>query len=186
MAARLIYSDVSRLLVDLNKSVGHRKLLSEFTRNLDPAAREALLRDHYFPHRDQVEAEIRNHVTGGRTTLHLGVHSFTPTLGAQVRGADIGLLYDPKRTREKDLCAKWRKSIHGLAPQLRVRRNYPYQGDADGLTTTLRRAFPAEAYLGIEIELNQALTASAGSARKELADTVGNALADALSSEPSP
>ena len=38
---------------------------------------------------------------------------------------------------------------------LRVRRNYPYRGDADGLTTTLRRRFPWQRYLGIEIEVNQ-------------------------------
>jgi predicted N-formylglutamate amidohydrolase len=176
-AAELIYSDVSRLVVELNKSIGHPKLMSEFTQHLDQTAREALLRDHYLPHRERVEAAVRRHVTGGRMTLHLGIHSFAPTLGGRVRQADIGLLYDPQRAQEKELCTRWRRSICGLAPELRVRRNYPYRGDADGLTTTLRRVFPPEAYLGIEVELNQALTASAGEAREALTEVLGEALA---------
>ncbi len=38
-----------------------------------------------------------------------------------------------------------------------MRRNYPYLGTADGHTTQARRIFPANAYLGIELELNQRL-----------------------------
>jgi hypothetical protein len=38
---------------------------------------------------------------------------------------------------------------------LRVRRNYPYAGKADGLTAYLRRLFPGAAYLGVELEVNQ-------------------------------
>jgi len=36
-----------------------------------------------------------------------------------------------------------------------VRRNYPYAGKNDGFTTYLRRRFPSDAYLGIELEINQ-------------------------------
>jgi hypothetical protein len=36
-----------------------------------------------------------------------------------------------------------------------VRRNYPYRGYADGLTTHLRRRYRGRAYIGIEIEVNQ-------------------------------
>jgi hypothetical protein len=35
-----------------------------------------------------------------------------------------------------------------------LRRNYPYRGQSDGLTTALRRQFGAR-YLGIELEINQ-------------------------------
>jgi hypothetical protein len=42
-------------------------------------------------------------------------------------------------------------------PTLRIRRNYPYRGWTDGLTTALRGRFPATRYAGIEIEVNQAL-----------------------------
>ena len=42
-----------------------------------------------------------------------------------------------------------------MAPNLRVRRNYPYAGWTDGLTTYLRTRFPPQRYVGIEIEINQ-------------------------------
>jgi hypothetical protein len=48
-------------------------------------------------------------------------------------------------------------ALHWEAPHLRVKKNYPYRGWTDGLTTTLRGKFPARRYVGIEIEVNQAL-----------------------------
>ncbi len=42
-----------------------------------------------------------------------------------------------------------------LAPELRLRRNYPYQGRGDGLTASLRKHHPDAAYVGIELEVNQ-------------------------------
>jgi hypothetical protein len=38
-----------------------------------------------------------------------------------------------------------------------VRLNYPYAGAADGLTTWLRRRHPQSRYLGVELEINQAI-----------------------------
>jgi hypothetical protein len=46
-----------------------------------------------------------------------------------------------------------------------VRRNAPYRGDSDGLTSALRRERSAERYLGIELELNQRLIATAAQRR---------------------
>jgi hypothetical protein len=43
-----------------------------------------------------------------------------------------------------------------------VRRNYPYAGKGDGLTAHLRRRFPPGAYVGIELEVNQAIVRAAG------------------------
>jgi hypothetical protein len=55
------------------------------------------------------------------------------------------------------LCERWERILYELDPALRVRRNYPYRGQADGLPTWLRRKFPDRAYVGLEFELNQAL-----------------------------
>jgi predicted N-formylglutamate amidohydrolase len=76
-------------------------------------------------------------------------------LNGKVRGADVGLLYDPARQGEADLCARWKAALLARAPELRVRRNYPYAGKGDGLTSHLRRRFSHNAYLGIELEVNQ-------------------------------
>ena len=43
-----------------------------------------------------------------------------------------------------------------------MRRNYPYAGKGDGLTAHMRLRFSRGAYLGIELEVNQAIVLAAG------------------------
>jgi hypothetical protein len=43
-----------------------------------------------------------------------------------------------------------------------VRRNYPYAGKGDGLTSHLRRRFRNGVYVGIELEVNQEIVLAAG------------------------
>ena len=57
-----------------------------------------------------------------------------------------------------------KKSLAVCAPELRVRRNYPYTGNADGLTAHLRKRFAQSTYVGIELEINQGIV-SAGARR---------------------
>ena len=54
LRAPLISSTVSRLLVELNRSLGHPQLFSEFSERLPKGARQELLEKYYYPHRDQV------------------------------------------------------------------------------------------------------------------------------------
>ncbi len=153
--APLFASTTSRLLIDLNRSIGHPRLYSEATRAAPAALRRAILETHYLQYRDQVETKIAAAIARGRRVIHISSHSFTPVLDGNVRNADIGLLYDPARRGETGLCRRWQVQLKTLAPELIVRRNYPYTGKSDGFTAYLRRRFPAAAYLGIELELNQ-------------------------------
>jgi len=99
-------------------------------------------------------------IAHGNRVIHLASHSFTPVLDGVVRNADIGLLYDPARPGEVELCRRWQAKLEARAPGLRVRRNYPYTGRSDGFTAWLRRRFPADRYVGIELEINQQQLAS--------------------------
>jgi predicted N-formylglutamate amidohydrolase len=153
--AKLVYSTTSRLLVELNRSPGHRSLFSEMTRDLSPGEREAIMARYYLPYRRHVENEIALAVAAGRRVVHISSHSFAPVLGGVVRRADIGLLYDPHRACETRFCRTWQRHIAAAAHDLSVRRNYPYRGSDDGLTTWLRTRFRADRYLGIELEINQ-------------------------------
>lgn len=155
----LFVSRTSRLLVDLNRSEAHRDLFSTITRVLPSDARKRILDDHYRPYRTAVEAAGDAAIDAGARIIHVSAHSFTPVLEGQTRRADIGLLYDPRRAREAALCNRWVASLNAALPDLEVRRNYPYRGDADGLTTALRRRYLAADYVGIEVELNQRLVA---------------------------
>ncbi|MGQ0612243.1 MAG: N-formylglutamate amidohydrolase [Planctomycetaceae bacterium] len=162
--APLHFSTTTRLLVELNRSPGHPRLFSEFTRGLDAAAKARLLARHYLPYRAAVESAVR----ARRSVLHLSSHSFAPVLEGEVRRMDVGLLYDPARRGEAGFCARWRAELLRLRPDLIVARNAPYRGTADGLVTHLRRVFPESRYLGIELEVNQKHVEGAGAAWREL------------------
>ena len=178
----VIYSTVTRLLVDLNRSVGHPELFSEFTSGLAFHERERILARYYRPHRQRVEEAVEAHVERGRTVLHVAVHSFTPQLRGEVRNADVGLLYDPRRELEKRFCLHWKKAFDALPFGLRIRRNYPYQGRDDGLTTHLRRRFSGTTYLGVELEMNQAFVAGRAEDRRMMVRAVIQSLNVALGS----
>lgn len=180
LGAPLVQSTVTRLLVDLNRSLHHPRLFSEVTRPLPPAERARIIERHWRPYRDEVEARIAAATATGRFLLHVSSHSFTPALDGEVRNADIGLLYDPRRRPERELAARWRQALAARAPGLRVRMNYPYAGRADGLTTHLRRRFPASRYAGIELELNQRHVLAGGRAWARLRRAVCEALLEAL------
>jgi predicted N-formylglutamate amidohydrolase len=153
--APLVAAMVSRLLVEPNRSPGHPRLFSEFTRDLSRDEKDHLRRRYYEPHRGAVAAVVHSTIRAHGRVVHVGVHTFTPVLNGRARTTDIGLLYDPQRRNEAAFCDEWIALLALLAPELRVRRNYPYRGSSDGLTTTLRAALPARRYLGIELEVNQ-------------------------------
>jgi predicted N-formylglutamate amidohydrolase len=177
--APLVTSTISRLLIDLNRSIGHPQLFSVATRGAPATVREKIVAQYYCPYRAQVERLVRQLVSRGRRVIHISSHSFTPELDGKVRRADVGLLYDPGRHEEARLCALWKASLAAFAPELQVRRNYPYAGRGDGLTSRLRRRFPRGAYVGIELEVNQGIVFAAGrrwtALRRLLIDSLRNA-----------
>jgi predicted N-formylglutamate amidohydrolase len=175
-AAPLVASTVSRLVIDLNRSLGHPHVWSAATRNASPELRAKIVERCYRPYRTDVERRVRQGVARGRRVIHVSSHSFTPVLDGDVRTADVGLLYDPRRHGEVEFCARWKASLAVIAPQLRVRRNYPYAGKGDGLTSSLRRSFSRSEYVGIELEINQALVFAA---RRRFA-TLRGVLVDSL------
>jgi predicted N-formylglutamate amidohydrolase len=180
-AAPLVASTVSRLLVDLNRSVGHPRLYSEATRRAPADVRQRILKHYYQPYREQAERFVRQAIAGRGRVIHLSSHSFTPELNGKVRDADIGLLYDPARPGEADLCQRWKASLETCALDLTVRRNYPYAGKGDGLTAWFRRCLPPGAYVGIELEVNQKHVVNAGenwtAMRKVIVESLRSALA---------
>jgi predicted N-formylglutamate amidohydrolase len=162
LRAPLVSSTFSRLLVDLNRSIGHPSLFSATTHAAPARLRSTIVDRYYRPYRAQVEHLVGRSVSRGRRVIHISSHSFTPELDGRLRRADVGLLYDPGRHAESALCARWKASLAACAPALRVRRNYPYAGKGDGLTSHLRRRFPPRAYVGIELEINQKIVFGGG------------------------
>jgi len=162
LLAPLMVSQITRLLVDLNRSEGHPRLFSELTRKLPESERQQLLYDYYDPYRQQVRGKIQKLIRSEGAVIHLSVHSFTPVLDGKLRTADVGLLYDPARPAEVEFCSLWQDSLQIALTRLRIRRNYPYRGVSDGLVPRLRKEYPAEQYLGVELEVNQTLPLQGG------------------------
>jgi len=160
---------ISRLLIDLNRSPSNRKsLYSQYSRMLEQNDRDLLLKKYYYPYRENIENAVGEIIDKGMPVLHISLHSFAPVKKGKARKADIGLLYDPARKCEKDLCALIVGILKGALVGIRVRRNYPYLGKTDGFTSYLRKKYSAKLYAGIEIEINQALLLKNGNKKKKM------------------
>lgn len=177
----LIYSSVSRLVVDLNRSIGHPSLFSKITLPLDDGEKTQILNRFYFPYRTRVETAIRDFIRTGYRVMHVSVHSFTPVLSGKTRKTDIGLLFDPLRNCEKEFCVRLRNALRKSHPDISIHFNLPYRGNTDGLTSALRKRWRENAYLGIECEINQQLFL-AGKRRewRQVHDAMVQALRQAL------
>ena len=184
LGAPLYAVTTTRLLIDLNRSIGHRQLHSEATRGLPLATRRDIAAQYYRPHRDQVEAEVARLISGGRRVVHVASHSFTPELHGVVRQADVALLYDPRRPTEQAIALQWMAALKALRPDLRLRRNYPYQGKGDGLTALLRKRHGAGDYVGMELEVNQRSVLGVGEAWAALRADIVQALATVAENTP--
>jgi predicted N-formylglutamate amidohydrolase len=180
LGAPLVASTTSRLVVDLNRSLGHPGAWSDATRTLPAEAQDRIVRRHYLPYRRRVDDFVANARKAHRPVVHISSHSFTPVLHGRVRLADVGLLYDPARPGEVALCAAIKAALGAGTPSLRVRRNYPYAGKSDGLTTWLRSRYAPTEYVGIEIELNQAIVGREPGQWRWLRERLVAAVASAL------
>jgi predicted N-formylglutamate amidohydrolase len=177
LRAPLVATQVTRLLVDANRSLGHKGLFSEWSRRLPPLQREAAQATYWRPHRARVEALVRATIARAGTVLHVGVHSFTPRFAGRTRQVDVGLLYDPARPRERAVADLWIAALRALLPELRLRRNQPYRGDGDGLPTDLRTELDPDDYLGFELEVSQRFAHAGGGAWKALREAIARSLA---------
>lgn len=171
--------EISRLLVETNRSLGHPQLFSAYTSGLERGSQNDILERYYFSYRNAIESQLAQWLQKGEMVMHISVHSFTPVLDGEVRNADVGLLFDPSRTSEKEFCLAWKKQLRVEDPKLKVRFNYPYLGKADGFTTYLRKKFPQN-YSGIELEINQKFV-SQNKMERELKETVKRSLSAVLS-----
>ncbi len=153
--APLFRGVVTRLLVDLNRSLPSSTLFSEFSLELPERERLALLSRYWEPYRSAVRRCVEKSLAGKPRALHLSVHSFTPRLRGDVRRTDVGVLFDPAFHEEAGFARTLSAALRRELPDLAIDLNQPYSGTTDGLTTTLRQALPKGRYIGIELEVNQ-------------------------------
>ncbi len=126
---------------------------------------------------------VRQAIADAGLVIHVSSHSFTPELDGTRYETPI---LDCSMTRldraRGDVCERWKASLKTCAPDLTVRRNYPYAGKGNGLTAWFRRHLPPCAYVGIELEVNQKHVFTAGrqwtAMRKGIIESLCRALAN--------
>ena len=155
LKAPIISQPVSRLLIEMNRSLDNPELFSSISRELCPRLKTGLIEKYYRPYREKVIAHIENGLRSSDHVIHLSIHTFSEYWNGSKRKTDIGLLFDPERPFEKVLCSSIKKHMGFSLPQKIVEFNKPYLGIDDGLTTFLRTKFPDAHYAGIEIEISQ-------------------------------
>ena len=148
----LHYSEVSRLLIELNRSLDSASLFSPFTQNLSDLQRQRLIEMYYMPFRQKVHRCIAEYISQRTVVLHFSVHTFTPLFRGQRRPFDIGVLFDPSRRLEQRLSQQLVSQLGSCG--YRTHANRPYLGTDVGHTTQLRQQFSSHQYVGIELELN--------------------------------
>lgn len=160
-SAPLIMATVSRLLVDCNRSFNHKQCFTSVSSQLSKEEKAEVGQKYYWPYRNEVIEAIRAESKKGRQVLHLSIHSFTPVMHDIPRNTDLGLLYDPRRSVEKDFAGRWQQQFKKNSNEWRMRLNYPYKGISDGFTTFLRKQFEESQYIGVEVECNQKIASNA-------------------------
>jgi len=155
LGSKIFIQKLSRLIIEMNRSLHNGQLFSEFTKGLSNEEKQSLISEYYTPYRDQVENDIADQIKNGNTVVHLSIHSFTPVFEGIKRKVDVGLLCDASVIDELQFCYVYKTTLQSQLEQMTININDPYDGAADGFTTYLRTKFSSNDYLGIEIEVNQ-------------------------------
>lgn len=166
----------SRLFIDLNRSITHRHLFSAVSKLFSAEEKHRIIAEYYQPYRANLINSIQIANAKKIPVRHLSLHSFTPTLDGHKRNCDIGLLYDPRRSEEKNFCKKFKIAMQLINPALTIRMNYPYLGIADGCTSFMRKKFPKSLYAGIELEMNQTHFDAKGECKTTLVNDIVSVL----------
>jgi predicted N-formylglutamate amidohydrolase len=175
----LYASSITRLLVDANRSAHNPTVFGALGRGLARAERAAALERWYRPYRDRVEGAIWSR-SRRRRVVHLAIHTFAPGPRGLRGDTHFGILYDPRRPLERAFASRLRSATLRHCPELRVRRNHPFLGRADGLATAMRRRLGARRYLGIELELSQTIAALPAAEWRDLRRRLVEAIALAV------
>jgi predicted N-formylglutamate amidohydrolase len=183
LGAPLIVNEHPIDLIDVTRPLHHRQLFSKLTRTLAPNDRDKLIAEVYETYLQRVRATIDSMIRKNGFLIHLAVSSFNLKARGKIRRTDVGLLYDPSRDDERDLCLDWIDEMWERAPMLRVRRNYPRRGTTAGLTRSFRREFAAEEYQGMEVWLNRAWARRNVAMRDEALDGIADSLRVILETE---
>jgi len=154
--APLVYSTVSRLIIDCNRRLDAPNLiwtLSEATRiaaneELDEAERQYRIDRYYRPYHEAIAQLLDRRQRMGLETILVCVHSFTPVFNGVARPWPIGLIHG----RDDGFTRGVFDALEAEAPAMQVGWNEPYAA-SDGVTFTLEHHGDARGLPAVMIEI---------------------------------
>lgn len=167
--APLVYSTVSRLVIDCNRRLDAPDLiwtLSETTRiaaneGLGEVERQNRVDRYYRPYHKAVSDLLDRRQSAGQESVLVCVHSFTPVYKGVARRWPVGLIHgrDPGFTRRVF------DALGSAESELEVGWNEPYSA-SDGVTFTLEHHGDARGLESVMVEIrNDGIGDAAGVAR---------------------
>jgi predicted N-formylglutamate amidohydrolase len=159
--APLVYANVSRLVLDINRQPGHRGSIvevSELTgipgnKDLSSLEREARARAIYEPFHDALRSTIERRRKAAPWVI--SIHSYTPVYKGVPRPWHAGILHNEDRRLSTTMLKMLREN-----PDLNVGDNEPY-APIDGVYHTIERHTKPFGYQGAMIEIRNDLIADA-------------------------
>ena len=175
--AKLVTSDVSRLVYDCNRPPSapdampyqSEAITVPGNRNLTAAQRQERVEDYYEPFR----AALAETIAATAMAVIVTIHSFTPIYHGKTRAVEIGVLHDS----DARLADVMLDRAHHHTDRL-VARNEPY-GPEHGVTHTLKEHALANGHLNVMLEVRNDLIQEADQQEK-MAQCIASWLSDAL------
>jgi predicted N-formylglutamate amidohydrolase len=130
----------SRLLVDVNLSLGNKALFTLNTTLLGDADRQNILERYYFPYRLRLENTI---AMSDKALVHISLHT-TPE-----QQTDITLIFNSKRTLENECAILLIDALNNSSNSFRVSTRDVANTLEDSFVQYLRTRFDDEAYAGL-------------------------------------
>lgn len=172
----LVKNPFDSRLIDVTRSLRHPQLFGKLTTKWSRQQKSDLVDVAYTPYYDRVKQSLARVLEQFTFVVHLSVRSFELMADEKPVRTDVGLLYDPKRVGETDFSIDWVNEQYELNYNVRVRRNYPRRGTANHLMNSMRKSFPNDQYLGIEVWLNRAWAARRARIREEAIESLCESL----------
>lgn len=153
--APLVLAGYSRLVLDLNRPVGHPESIPEVSddvaipanQGLDEAAKRCRITDLFEPYHDAVNRALARLWERGPAPALFSVHSFSPGYGPTPRPWDIGVLWN----RDPRIAVPLMERLEALG--LNVGDNEPYSGR--DLAYTIDMHGGAAGIANCVVEINQ-------------------------------
>ncbi|MBM2715139.1 N-formylglutamate amidohydrolase [Mesorhizobium caraganae] len=161
--ASLCYQRFSRLVYDCNRPPEAASAIVEKSetyqipgnKSISEAERQARIDEIYLPFRNGLFELLSSRKAGGRETILVTIHSYTPIYFGKEREVEIGILHDSDSRLAEAMLSEAERQDR----RYKVLRNQPY-GPADGVTHTLLEHGIANSIPNVVIEVRNDLLAS--------------------------